>query len=85
MDSDTRDTQATEFKLVELDAYQARGKDDRNSKLTPALLGYDESRQDRSGISFLDNTKIISRLIIPLVTDVTILKFCRVFKLTELL
>lgn len=43
MDSDTRATQATEFKLVELDAYQARGKDDRNSKLTPALLGYDES------------------------------------------
>lgn len=85
MDSDTRATQATEFKLVELDAYQARGKDDRNSKLTPALLGYDESWQGRSGISFLDNSKIISRLIIPLVTDKTILKFCRVFKLTKLL
>lgn len=38
-----------EFKSIELDAIKALSKDHRTSKFTPALLGYEESQQDRSG------------------------------------
>ncbi|KAJ5831807.1 hypothetical protein N7474_000118 [Penicillium riverlandense] len=50
MESTTRATQAMEFKPIELDAHQAPSKDKQTSKFTPALLGYEESQQDQSGL-----------------------------------
>ena len=49
-DTATRAQQAMSYKPEELRAYQILGKDRWASKFTPSLLGYQESKQNDSGL-----------------------------------
>lgn len=49
-DSTTRAQQAMSFKPAELYAYQILSKNILASKFTPSLLGYQESKQNDSGL-----------------------------------